>query len=336
MSFLSMRHIRLMLPCPPPTTKRAWGDYYYARSLADALERTGVKTQFHFATRHAPRRLRNRLRLRQLFVRPGGIDLVIRGRVPYRPQRRRPLFMWLISSPDSLTDEELSHVEHTFVASRSFCKKLQRQGYSASYLAQCTDQRLFHHSRADGSARSDVLFVGNRRDYAPREVVTDLVAAGLPMSVWGRGWKERLPADVYKGLHIPNDELCKYYASARVVLNDHTSDMLNEGFVSNRVFDVLASGSAVVTEDMEDLSEMSSPHLFRYRPGGAKDAVLQALDAPAATVNGFSEDIRRDWSFDARAATLVSEIFGSKTQHRTVHAGAVGQAGKSPTTTKEI
>lgn len=331
-----MRHIRLMLPCPPPTTKRAWGDYYYARSLADAFNRIGIWTQFHYATRHAPRRLRNRIRLRQLFTRPGGVDLIIRGRVAYHKTRNRPLFMWLISSPDSLTDEELSGVEHTFVASRSFCQKLQDRGFSASFLPQCTDQRLFHESRADRQARSEVLFVGNRRDYAPREVVTDLVDAGLPLSVWGRGWKERLPAHVYGGLHIHNDDLGKYYASADVVLNDHTSDMLNEGFISNRVFDVLASGSKLVTEDMDDLPDVAAPHIFTYQPGGAQEAVSRALDAPAMRMPDLAAHIRQEWSFDARAAKLASEIFGSKIQRRVAHTGAVGPTGETTPTTKEI
>lgn len=336
MSFLSTRHIRLMLPCPPPTTERAWGDYYFARSLAEALDRVGVWTQFHFAAQKAPRRQRNWIRLRQLFTRPGGVDLVIRGRVAYPRARGRPLFMWLISSPDSLTDEELSGIEHVFVASRSFCKKLQERGYSASYLPQCTDPRLFHESRADPSLHSGVLFVGNRRDYAPRDVVEEMVDAGLPMSVWGRGWQERLPDTVYRGLHIPNDALGKHYASAQVVLNDHTSDMYSEGFVSNRVFDVLASGSKLVTEDMADLPEFAVPHVFTYEPGGAQDAVRRVLAAPDQKASGLAAQIRQDWSFDARAETLASEIFGARAPRKITHNGAVGPAGGTSPKTKEI
>ena len=335
MSLFAMRHIRLMLPCPPPTSERAWGDYYFARSLAEALNRLGVWTQLHFAAHKAPARMRNRIRLRQLFTRPGGVDLVIRGRVPYAPARRRPLFMWLISSPDNVTDEELAGVEHIFVASRSFCKSLQERGYSASFLPQCTDPRLFNEDRKDPALHSEVLFVGNRRDYAPREVVEEIAEAGLPLAVWGRGWQACLPDTVYRGLHIPNDELGQYYASANVVLNDHTSDMYNEGFVSNRVFDVLASGSKLVTEEMADLPEIAVPHIFAYEQGGALDAVRRALAAPAEKMPGLAAQIRQDWSFDARAETLVSDIFGARAPRR-ITQGTVGPSGRASPTTKEI
>ena len=52
---------------------------------------------------------------------------------------------------------------------------------------------------------------------------------------------------------MPNDELRRVYSSAGIVLNDHWDDMRAHGFVSNRIYDALACGAVVVSDDVPGL-----------------------------------------------------------------------------------
>ncbi len=301
------REIRLLLPCPKPRPDRIWGDFYFARSLAGALTRLGFRTRLGFAPERNETR---RQRLARLSCRPFGIDIVIRGRRPCQPTPTRPQFMWLISSPDTLGDDELQQARHIFVASRQYCAHLIGQGLSASFLPQCTDRALFSPARYSSDFTSDLLFVGNRRAHATRDVVETVVAAGLPLEVWGRGWAGVLPEGVHRGDHISNDALGVHYASARAVLNDHTPDMFQHGFLSNRVYDVLASGTRLVTEQMDDLPGEGLDLITAYAPGQAPEAARSALGAVPARPAEVAAEIAARHSFDVRAADLAAFIFG--------------------------
>lgn len=71
----------------------------------------------------------------------------------------------------------------------------------------------------------------------------------------------------------------RYYRSAVWALNDHWSDMRDRGFVSNRVFDVLASGGRLLTDEVEGLDEITRTvlperGLARFRTTEDLDTVL--------------------------------------------------------------
>jgi spore maturation protein CgeB len=109
--------------------------------------------------------------------------------------------------------------------------------------------------------------------------------------------------------YLEPDDVAVLYASAGVVLNDHWADMARDGFLSNRLFDAVASGARVVTDEVDaDLSVF----------GGAVQAYRDVADlgdlcSPAGR-NRFPDDaarleiaatMARDHSFDARAHQLV-------------------------------
>jgi spore maturation protein CgeB len=98
-----------------------------------------------------------------------------------------------------------------------------------------------------------------------------------------------------------------------VVLNDHHDDMRSEGFVSNRLFDAVASGARVITDPILDaagLAELFGPAVQVYETPGdlARLATLPDPDAVFGdeTVRRAAADrIRREHSFAARAARLI-------------------------------
>jgi spore maturation protein CgeB len=114
---------------------------------------------------------------------------------------------------------------------------------------------------------------------------------------------------VVAGRSLPNDELSAAYAAAGVVLNDHWDDMRAAGFVSNRLFDAVASGARVVTDDVASLDGLFGRSVQTY--SGPEDLRrLVTLRDPdevfgdAAARRAVAERVRREHSFLARVETL--------------------------------
>jgi len=300
--------IRLLLPCPPRTRKRAWGDWYFGQSLGAALARLGADVRFSYVQSKAYRRgydAWNRKR------HADEVALVLRGkRDAPEPLPEQRAVMWLISQSQSITPKELARFEHVFVASEPFHAEIKDQCQSSSVLHQCTDITRFT-PKSHPTEKGPILFVGNRRDYAPRPIVQSVLDANLPLEVWGKGWKDHLPAEVYAGLHIENDSLASHYGRARVVLNDHTEDMVKDGFVSNRVYDVLASGGRIFTEDMPGIPEDLREYLWLYEdysPAGAELVSLLNSEKHVAPSETAARHVQAHHSFDDRARMILDVI----------------------------
>jgi len=310
--------IRILLPCPPRTKERAWGDYYFGHSLGEALGRLGCKVRYAYGYKRK-RFLARWWTLLRRTVRLGEVELVIRGRREHRRLPHKRALMWLISQSDSLTDEELGGYDHVFVASPQFQRRISDRCNSSSVLLQCTDATRFSPGLAPGKGR--VLFVGNRRDYAPRDIVAWAVEAGFDVEVWGKDWEGVVDDRALAGLHVENAELAEHYRAAGAVLNDHTQDMRANGFVSNRIYDVLACATPILTEDMAGIDPELRPYLYLYRSRDDVAGLLsRALSEPGTMQDArrkLAESIREKHSFDARARTILGLLSGRPAQAAT-------------------
>ena len=56
-----------------------------------------------------------------------------------------------------------------------------------------------------------------------------------------------------------------HYGDAKIVLNDHRLDMLHYGFVSNRIYDVSASGGFVFTDYVEEIEKEYGDSIAMYK-----------------------------------------------------------------------
>lgn len=300
--------LRLLLPCPPRTAKRAWGDWYFGHSLGAALERLGCSVRYSYRRDSILTRALSRVIRR---FRRDEVELVIRGKRVWTPIPGKPCVVWIISQSDSVTEDELRDYAYVFVASPVFLSRIAGACGGASLLYQCTDADRFAPPE-EGAERRRILFVGNRRDYAPREIVQTAIAAGHDVEVWGRGWDTVLPGGHYAGLHIENAALARHYGGAQAVLNDHTEDMRADGFVSNRVYDVLACGTPLLTERMSGLPEGFAEMLLLYGDEDEFLARMDELQAAAAPMTrrlrAFADHVRAEHSFDARAREIFDVI----------------------------
>jgi spore maturation protein CgeB len=115
-------------------------------------------------------------------------------------------------------------------------------------LHQATDPDRFYPQA--GAPAHKLLFVGSARD-GRRPIIDDLAGTPYDLAVYGRKWTgSSLDPSHLRGDWIANDRLHQYYASAAIVLSDTWADMRDEGFVANRVYDVLASGGFVISDDV--------------------------------------------------------------------------------------
>lgn len=286
----------IRIAAPYSGTGAPWGDTHFARSLADALERLGqdVVIDHHEVTTRESASLDD-------------VTLVIRGLDRVVPVTAGVSILWIISHPDMVTRNEVAHFDRVFAASEKWSAQAsERWRTRITPLLQCTDPHRFHPT---GEARrGDIVFVGKSRG-VPRPVVVAPVSEGIPVRVFGEEWEDMLPEGTVESAYVPNEVLAPLYEGAGVVLNDHWNDMREDGFISNRLFDIVASGGRAVSDDVEGLAEIfgDAVHVFSDSAQLVEDLSgdLDRLFPDADEIAAISQRVRRDHSFDARARTLL-------------------------------
>lgn len=310
----SQLRIAIKIGAPNEKVRDTWGDYHFSLALKKAFRRRGHSVRIDCLDAWND-------------VRCLGDDvvLVLRGLSRYEPKSHQINLAWVISHPNELTVSEFEHYDHVFVASRLYAADLaKRIAAPVTPLLQCTDPDLFHDSVEPPRSVANVLFVGNSRNVF-RPIVKDAYAAGLDISVYGNGWQPFLPDQWIVAEYLPNRELASHYRHAGVVLNDHWEDMRANGFVSNRLFDCVAAGARVVSDEVVGLQELFGDLVATYSRAEDLPRVIEAQqtdsDERRAARAELAARIRREHSFEARAAEIMRVVEGLDGQKRTLGAG---------------
>lgn len=230
---------------PPGPAGQGWGDLYFAQEIAEALRKLG-----HIA----------RVDLRTELLNPNSsqddVVLVLRGVERIRPQRGALNLLWIISHPSRISKHELKNFDAVFAASTLWAQKMEKKtDIKITPLLQATNPAKFNPNVSEADCEHDVLFIGNTRNEF-RKIIKDSLAANVKPTVYGRNWDRFISSDLIGGDFIENDEIAAKYRSAGIVLNDHWPDMAREGFYSNRLFDAVASGARVISDQVEGLGEI--------------------------------------------------------------------------------
>lgn len=286
----------IKIAAPPGPPGEYWGDTHFARGLADALRRLGQDVVIDaYAARDRA---------------TGALDdvvLALRGPEPISPSAHARSLLWVISHPDEITASQLDGFHRVFAASATWAQQATRSfGRRVEPLLQCTDA---HRFRPRGQERtSELLFVGTARGIA-RPVVVEPLRAGIPVRVYGPDWTGYIPASAVVARSIPNSELPALYERAGAVLNDHWPAMQRNGFVSNRLFDVVASGGRAVSDEVAGIQEIFGGAIRTFRDTEELLSLLRgdldALFPDAAALVAIGARIRAEHSFDARARVLL-------------------------------
>jgi glycosyltransferase involved in cell wall biosynthesis len=285
-----------------PTVARRpnWGDWHFGVALKQALERLGHEAVVD--SKDAWDRSTAWL---------DDVSLVLRGVTPHLPNPGQINLLWVISHPERVSAREAAGYDAVFAASASLTRRLtEGLGRPVEMLLQCTDQHRFRPVAPDLGRRHEVLFVGNAR--GTRDSVAAALQAGIVPSVYGLRWKGLLPEGAWCGEYIPNEHLPATYRAAGVVLNDHWDDMRREGLLSNRLFDLVACGARVVSDDVPGLHDVFGDAVSTYHTPTELAAAVAACRSESRDDRRMREEIsaavRRDHSFDARARRLVEEV----------------------------
>lgn len=296
----SSARIAIKIGAPNRSVRDEWGDWHFARGMQEALEALGYAVRIDCLSEWSNRESA-----------ADDIVFVLRGLSQYAPRQDQINLLWVISHPDLISEGEYRAYDHVFVASELFRKQLRRLlGDNVSTLLQCTNPRFFHPGVAPAPNAATALFVGNSREQR-RPIVADAIEAGLDLHVHGTRWDGFIADRYIKSAHIPNERLAAHYRAAGVVLNDHWPSMRERGFISNRVFDALAAGARLVSDDITGLSALSGDLVRVYStPEDLKDICRSLLGETLEDQERRDETARRivrDHSFNARMqeASLV-------------------------------
>lgn len=297
--------LRWAIKTSAPSGRRgeSWGETHFARGLAAALRRFGQEVVIDaYAARDRPSRYLD------------DVSLALRGPFRIDPEPDALSLLWVISHPDEITEEELSGFEVVFAASELWAgKAAERFGREIRPLLQCTDVSRFHPT---GAARGDdLVFVGTARGIA-RPSVVEPIRAGVPVRVYGPDWTGYIPASSVIAPGIANDDLPLLYETAGAVLNDHWPAMRAEGFISNRLFDVIAAGGRMISDDVLGITDLFGSSVRTYRDVAELLSIvtgdLSAAFPDEGTLSGIGARIRAEHSFDARAATLLQVALAAR------------------------
>lgn len=278
-----------------------WGDTHFARDLSGSLRKLGFRTRIHARNEWDDAGHQD-------------ADLVVqmRGLNQYAPKPGHLNVMWIISHPDDVDMDECERFDLVLAASEPFAEELSgKLGVPVRPLLQATNTEKFRPVDPDPDLRCAVLFVGgSRKQYRPAVMWT--VELGAPLHVYGSNWEGLIPDGILRGTYFPNERLRDLYRSADVILNDHWPDMSAHGFLSNRLFDILACGGFVISDPVDGMERVFGDTVPTFTSKEDLAAILRRFgddaEARARLAERGMELVRRDHSFDVRAQQLVSLV----------------------------
>jgi len=243
--------IAIMMPAPDWSEIEEWGDYHFALALSKYFMKNGFHTEI--------RTLNNwNVEFDGMYV------LVLRGLHRYFPKAEHVNIIWNISHPDTIESEEYNMYDAVLVASTKWAEVIKGTVSVPVYsMLQCTDSELFCTQEIN-ETEYELLFVGNSRNVM-RKIIEDLLPTDKELSVYGAMWKNLIDSKYVKGRHIQNKDLAQYYSRSKILLNDHWDDMREKGFISNRLFDGLAAGAFIISDDVESIKDVLEDSVVTYK-----------------------------------------------------------------------
>jgi O-antigen biosynthesis protein len=295
----SPKRIAIKIPSPH-AAREEWGDYHYAVSLKAAFEALGH--QVHLDS------------LEQWYAAPASRDditITLRGLSRYNPNPLHFNILWTISHPDKVSEGEYGDFDLVYIASQQLAAQwAAKLATPVAPLLQATDPARFRPYPPEEQVRSEVLFVGNSRNEF-RPMVRWALECEAPLTLYGTRWEQFVGKEPVAGEHVPNAELGRHYAGARVVLNDHWDSMRESGIVSNRIFDVLACGGRLISDPLPAIGTLFGEHAVR-QVGSAADMRVALAESPRLSREdalAMAERIHQQHSFAARARHILHDVY---------------------------
>lgn len=284
--------LSIKIAAPDWLNARFWGDYHFATSLRTNL----VKLGYHVV-----------IQVYHEWEDNVGFDVVIvlRGPKRYMPNKGQFNIMWNISHPQEISYEEYSSYDQLLIASNPYAETLSiNHGNKVMPLLQCSDTTLFYPTSV--SKNNQIVFVGNSHGLV-RPIVGAAIRLNYDISVYGKDWQGLIDEKYIRGDHIPNRKLKHVYSRSSIVLNDHWPDMRNLGFISNRIFDVLACNGTIISDSIHGIPEELKKFIHIW-DGSLKNLEQNIiLNKTSLFANESNSIIRNDHNFENRTK-IIDEL----------------------------
>jgi len=294
-------HWIIQISSPSGKDSQFWGDTYFAQEIANSLKKLNQEVVVIFRDQDALQ-----------FVKQNTVVLNIRGLLPLVVLPKAINAVWVISHPDQITKREMKKYDLVFAASTIWAsKKSQQWNLKIRSLLQATNPEVFNTNQDNPEIVDRTLFVGNTRGVF-RESVKIASKTIKNLSVIGRGWDKFLDRDMILDNFIDNHELSNEYRKSKVVLNDHWKDMAKNGFISNRLFDAVASGARVISDFVPGSKEIFESSLIEYKTTSDLVDKLKTVSIEEfGTQNQIDSNAKRiqsEHNFDQRAQELLLSV----------------------------
>lgn len=163
---------------------------------------------------------------------------------------------------------EVKNADIVFTGSYMKNEEYRKEGINSYFIPQFTNfDRFYPAYRED--LKTKVLFVGNLwPDKESRKSVEYALRNGIEIDVYGASWDDVLVGDkkkYWKDMQIKNEDLKYYYSSADIVLNDTRQDMIDIGFISNRIYDATACKAFVISDYIEGIEKIYGDSIVMYK-----------------------------------------------------------------------
>lgn len=279
-----------------------YGDWYTAHELGDALGRLGWEITYL-------ERFEDRW-----YGTAGDCDVVVSLLERFdlfRIPRHVIAVAWIRNWTEEWTAKPWFSNYDIVLASSGRSKELveQQSAKTARVFPIATNPRRFYPRPRTPELRSDAAFVGSNWG------VERGVAAGLAnlaedhdVALLGRGWEDHPTLGQLAGGLIAYDDVPDIYASTDVAIDDAAISTKPYGSMNSRVFDALAMGTVVVTDNVLGARELFDEDFPTWTDADDLVRSVEALLADAERRNELAERYRRvvleRHTYDHRAGQL--------------------------------
>ena len=242
----------------PGLSRNLWGDNWVKEELSKALKKLGYLISVSRPNQKPPDVL--------IHLSGGGVSHIYGKPIEKLPNSIFKI-AWVYSHPEAVNAQNLCGYDRIYCCSMFFIAKLHAMGYKdARVMLGATSKRPVKVAN-----KYDIVFVGNNRGphgMDGRAIINHLKSLGdflYKIAIFGNNWKGKIPDSWYGGRYYPYPEIQKLYASAKICLQDHRSEMNREGFVSVKIFDILASGSLAISDANKGIDPIFKEAVPQYK-----------------------------------------------------------------------
>jgi O-antigen biosynthesis protein len=281
---------------------KGFGDYYTAHELGDAFADAGWRVIY--AERHEDR----------WYNLHDDVDLLI-SLLEFYDVRRAPHGAVTIAWVRNWVDRWLEQAwfeDYDVVAVSSYMGTeaiANKSRFRPVTIPLASNPARFNPGATSPTFESDYVYTGNNWGLGRVAVEIVDVHPGERFMVFGKGWESERSLTRYWRGGIDYDLLPAVYRSTKVVLDDSSVHTLPHAFMNSRVFDALACGALVITNNVQGSQELFGGLLPTYTNRAELRALLDDYlsndDARDNLVARLRHKVLNEYSYENRAREFV-------------------------------